>query len=159
MEKTITTRGHPVFLQAPQFTLEDQFRENHTVSFPRHRACVLLFADRESLNQIEGWVNLLFQRYKNAVDVCGIVLVNSVPDILRPTVRFFYKQRIEHLILMDWDGSVSASYPCRPKEASVFVVDRSGQIVHIAYGEAEPSKFSEVCDFVNNLLKSTSTAM
>lgn len=158
MEKTITTRGHPVFQQAPAFTLEDQFREVHTLSFPRARPCVILFADREGSKQIERWLASLYQRYKNALDVCEAALLDRVPDTLRPTVRFFFKQKADHPILMDWDGAVARKFSCRPKEANVFVVDRNGAIVYTVHGEADPSRLSEVCQAADQLLEPASAA-
>jgi peroxiredoxin len=157
VEQVITSVDRRPYGQSPEFVLEDQFREKHTLAFPRDRVCVLLFADKEGSKQIEAWVTALYQRYKNAVDVCGVALLKGVPDTLRPTVRFLFKHKVEHPVLMDWDGSVTAKFPCRPKEASVFVVDRQGRIVHTAFGIADTPRLTSACEAIDQLLEAAPT--
>ncbi|MBX7259709.1 MAG: hypothetical protein K1Y02_25360, partial [Candidatus Hydrogenedentes bacterium] len=123
MPSNRTQRAVADLAWAAEFTLEDQFGKAHTYAFPKDKVSVLLFADREGSEQIEGWVRPLYDKYRNAIDVDGVALLKGVPEWMRGTVRFLFRKQAAHPVMMDWTGETTEQFDCRAKVASVFVVD------------------------------------
>ncbi len=138
---------------AAGFTLEDQFGKPHTYEFPKEKVSVLLFADREGSEQIEGWVRPLYAKYRDTIDVDGVALLKGVPELMRGTIRFLFRKQVDRPIMMDWSGEATEQYDCHAKEANVFVVDSLGRIVFATYGKATEERISQVEDVVDRLLQ------
>ena len=139
---------------AAGFTLEDQFGKSHTYQFPKEKVSVLLFADREGSEQIEGWVRSLYAKYRDMIDVDGVAMLKGVPELMRGTIRFLFRKQVDRPIMMDWSGETTEQYDCHVKEASVFVIDTQGRIVFSTYGKATDRQIEEVANAVNDLLQS-----
>lgn len=137
---------------AAGFTLDDQFGKTHEYQFPKEKVSVLLFADREGSEQIEGWVRPLYDKYRTSVDVDGVALLKGVPELMRGTIKFLFRKQVAHPIMMDWTGETTELFDCHAKEASVFVIDTQGQIVFTTYGEATPERLASVVEAVEAVI-------
>lgn len=129
---------------APQFSLEDQFRESHTIEFPADKASVFVLADREGSKHVEAWVRTLYDKFQNRVDIRGIALLKGVPSALRPTIRYLFKKQVNYPVMLDWEGTVTESFAFKPGLACVFVVNMDGSIVLAEYGPAEGERSERV---------------
>ncbi len=156
-ENELTQAARETSTQAAEFTLEDQYREQHEFTYPREKVCVLLFADQDGSKQIEGWVKALHARYEETVDIHGVALLKAAPALLRPTLRLFFRQRVEHPVMLDWDGSVTEKFACKAKQVSLFVLDTNGIIQHTEYGAAETEALEKVVESVDKTMKAPKT--
>ena len=137
---------------ATPFALDDQYGERHQYAFPKSKASVLLFADKEGSKHVEGWVVQLHKQYADRVDIDGIADVSAVPTLMRGVVRFFFKRNSERPIMLDWEGAVAADYACTAAQVNVFVVSADGTIEYRHVGEATPESIADVCRAVDRLL-------
>lgn len=150
-----SSRKDEAVVQAPAFTLEDQFGDAHTYSYPRSRIAVLVLADKAGSKQVEGWVVPLYDRYGDRVDIDGVAELQAVPEALRGIVRFFFRRNSDRPIMMDWEGSVTDALKPIPRVANVYVVDHGGAIVIKASGEAAPESLAPVISSVDEFLDRT----
>lgn len=130
--------------QAPEFTLEDQYRESHTIEYPTDKASIFVLADKEGSKQVEAWIRAVYDKFHDRVNIRGIALLKGVPSALRPTVRYLFKKQVDYPVLLDWEGKVTESFAFKPGLACVFVVNADGSITLAEYGRAEEKRGERV---------------
>jgi hypothetical protein len=145
--------GHaePLPACAP-FTLDDQYRQSHTVSFPREKPLVLLIADKEGSAQINPWIAALKQRFGGRVDFAGVADVRSAPGFLRGLVRGRFREKFQHPVMLDWTGRIVDRLEARPGVVSVCVLDRKGTELVRVTGPAGGPNLQPVTDALERAL-------
>ena len=140
-------------MRAPDFTLEDQHRDEHEYHFPRERVTVLLLADREGSDGLEEWVRPLYERYELTIDLRGIAELSEAPRIFRGLIRLGFRQVLEYPVLMDWEGEVCEALNYPGEVPRVVVAAPDGEIALKVDGEAEPERVARVMRSVDELLE------
>lgn len=143
-DATAKAEANPAPQQAPEFTLEDQFRKSHTIEYPADKASIFVLADREGSKQVEAWIRAVYDKFQDRVNIRGIALLKGVPSALRPTIRYLFKKQVDYPVMLDWEGTVTESFAFKPGLACVFVVNIDGSIVLAEYGPAEGKRSERV---------------
>jgi hypothetical protein len=138
-------RGHAEQLPASApFTLDDQYRQSHTVSFPREKPLVLLIADREGSAQINPWIAALKQRFGGRVDFAGVADVRSAPGFLRGLVRSRFREKFSHPVMLDWSGETVDRLGLTAARTTLLVLDRAGAVRGRFTGDASAERKAAV---------------
>lgn len=130
---------HPaIAAQLSTFDLKDQFGTNVVCRWPSDKPLVLVVADKKGYEGTSAWVEILRNDYSGKVRVLGIADVDGVPGPLRGFVRSQFKGKVNHPVLLDWEGQVLQVL--RPKKGvpNVYVVGTNGTVNASFSGKATP---------------------
>jgi hypothetical protein len=147
------TIQNPVEERCADFTLEDQHRRSHSITFPRARPLVLVMADREGAGQIDGWILELKGRYGERVDYIGVADVRAVPALMRGMVRGRFREQFSRPILLDWSGGIASGLSSSAKEANLVVLDASGAVLGRARGASDQPAVAKVREMIERALQ------
>lgn len=139
------------------FELQDQFGTQHQITFPQNRISVLLFADREGSQQLEGWVKPLYERYRDAIDIQGVARLVGVPPPLRPVIRAIFRRLFAHPVMMDWTGHVSDHFAFESGRVNLLVISPAGQTEYRINGPATPALLEQCYARIDTLLGASAT--
>ncbi len=142
----------PIDDKAAEFELKDQYNKNSALKFPRQKATVLVFGDREGSRQIESWVRPLVEKYQTDIDIQGIAELSAVPGLAQGAVRRIMKNQVKYSVMLDWNGDVSKSYGYQKGKANLFVIDKNGNIVAKATGAANKADLETIFRDINGVL-------
>ncbi len=117
--------------RASDFTLDDQFGRPYPVRFADAPLTLLVFSDRASAADGEGWGRLAAAALPEA-RVVPVAAVGAVPAFVRPLVR----RLLQGLppLPVDWGDAVAARFGYRPGEARAVLVDAAGRVRAAAAG-------------------------
>lgn len=138
---------------ASGFTLADQYNRWHTYGFPRQKVSFLVLADQAGASQLEAWVQPLYARYQDAIEIHGVAALPAVPGAMRGLVRLFFKSRLDYPVMLDWESRVAQQYGYHQTQAHVFVIDPAGSIRLSVVGPAEPGQLQRVFATIDDLLQ------
>lgn len=138
-------------LIAQPFTLSDQYGTSKTVTWPRAKACVFLFGDKESARHIESWAQPLYEEFGDAIEFYGLADLSAVPALFRPIALAAVKTFTKRPVLLDWTGATARAYGCATSQANIFVISPSGKILTHQTGPADAAGL----DAARQALKST----
>lgn len=130
--------------RVPTFTLPDQFGTNHTVSFPRHRPAILLLGDRRGSEEVDTWIPHLKNHGGTAADLLGIADVSAAPRFLRSRIRDAIRKQRPLPLMLDFEGTVTATLGSRPKSANLLVIATNGLVVLRLVGPPDESKLRAI---------------
>jgi hypothetical protein len=122
--------------QLSDFVLSDQNSVFRRYSFPKQKVTVMSVADRAGSEQLEPWIRSLYERYGSRIDIDGVADVSRVPKRLHGVVRAFFRSRLTHSVMLDWNGSVVKRLEYEPGVANIYVIDRRGIILKQITGPA-----------------------
>ncbi len=143
---------------APAFSLDDHHGRTHTYRFPRPLVTVLCFGDMVSAFQLASWIEPLYLKFRDQIDIVGIAAFRGVPDIFRELVRTSIEKLSPKEVLIDWDGEVSRAYGLTFGQCRVVVVAPDGTVVQAVNGTATPDTFRRVTDSIAGAMpESTAT--
>lgn len=140
---------------APAFSLDDHRGKTHDYRFPRPLATVLCFGDMVSAYQLASWIEPLYLKFRDQIDIIGIAAFRGVPDIFRELVRTSIEKLSPKEVLIDWDGEVSRAYGLTFGQCRVVVVAPDGMVVQAVNGTATPDTFRQVTDSIAGVLQAT----
>ena len=129
--------------QAAAFTLADQHGTEFAFAWPRAKACVFIFADRESAGQIEGWARPLYEKGGGGRESWSICGLSSVPSFLRGVAMAAVKSLTKYSVLLDWTGSAARAYGCATRQANCFIISKQGRILAKYAGAAQPENLMQ----------------
>lgn len=130
--------------RAPDFELEDQFRNKKNHHFPKDRWSVIFVAGRKGAEQIEPWAKAIYDIYGESVEQIGIADVSSVPGPLQGLIRSLFRKTITYPILMDWEGKVVHKIGYQKDKVRLLVVSPEGKIKEVYDGPLSESAKSKV---------------
>ncbi len=133
---------------APAFSLDDHHGRTHTYRFPRPLVTVLCFGDMVSAFQLASWIEPLYLKFRDRIDIIGIAAFRGVPDIFRELVRTSIEKLSPKEVLIDWEGEVSRAYGLTFGQCRVVVVAPDGTVVQAVNGTATPDTFRRVTDSI-----------
>ena len=135
------------------FSLKDQKGLASEVRFPKAKITVLAFADREGAAQMEKWIQPLYAKYTDQIDIYGIADLSAVPRFARGIAQTIVSSLVKYPIMLDWDGNISQAYQAEKAKTNLFVIDQAGEIhLHLS-GSTSPEKQAEIEAKVEALLK------
>ncbi|MGE3537421.1 MAG: hypothetical protein AB7N91_08280 [Candidatus Tectimicrobiota bacterium] len=145
--------GSAVYTQASDFTLADQHKRWHTYRFPRQKVSFLVMADQQGATQLEAWIQPVYARYQESIEIHGVAAMPAVPESLRGLVRLFFKGRVAYPVMLDWDSRVAQRYGYQQAQANVFIIDTAGRIRLSLLGAVEEIHLQRVFTLLDHLLQ------
>ncbi|MBT9546551.1 MAG: hypothetical protein IV090_14270 [Candidatus Sericytochromatia bacterium] len=73
------------------FSLKDQKGISSLIQFPKNKITVLVFADREGAAQMEKWIQPLYAKYTDQIDIHGIADLSAVPRFARGILKALFQ--------------------------------------------------------------------
>lgn len=138
--------------QCAEFSLSDQFDQQHTFKFPQLKPIVLAVADKQGSAEIESWTHPLAERFGNRIDLPGLADVSAVPRPLRGYVQGKFKQAIKHPVMLDWEGKVASGFHYTKGQANVYLIAPDGRVLHHLTGRADAAKLRDLGERIEALL-------
>jgi hypothetical protein len=111
------------------FELTDQEAKKRIYRFPKTKVTVMTVADRKGADQLAPWIERVYDRYQNQIDIDGVADVSMIPKLFQPILREAFKKRLEYSVMLDWDGFVVKQFAYKKNVANIYVIDRGGHIV------------------------------
>jgi hypothetical protein len=111
------------------FELTDQEDKKRIYRFPKTKVTVMTVADRKGADQLAPWIQRVYDRYQNQIDIDGVADVSMIPKLFQPILREAFKKRLEYSVMLDWDGSVVKQFAYKKNVANIYVIDGGGRIV------------------------------
>jgi hypothetical protein len=130
------------------FELTDQAARQRTYRFPKTKVTVMTVADQKGSDQLAPWIQGVYDRYQNRIDIDGVADVSMIPRLFRAMFREAFKKQLTYSVMLDWDGSVVKQFAYEKSVANIYVIDRGGRIVKRITGavsnEGLSALFSEI---------------
>jgi hypothetical protein len=143
----------PVPDRAPdKLALNDQYDRPQTLSFPHTNVVVLLMADRDGSEEIDGWVTAIKSGYGGRVELRGLADVRGVPWLLRSRIRKKFQEQRKYPVMMDWSGEACGRFGLKPGVANVLVLGRDGRIESRLAGPAKETPVRDASAAVERAL-------
>lgn len=139
---------------SPSFELEDHHGHNHVFEFPRPVPTVLCFGDMLSAVQLKTWIEPLYTRFGDTIEIVGIAAFKGVPGMFRDLVRMSIREVSPKEVLIDWDGHLAGEFGICFGQCRVVAIDYEGNVTAEADGPATPSKFESITSAVQQALSS-----
>jgi hypothetical protein len=111
------------------FELTDQQARKRTYRFPKTKVTVMTVADHKGSDELAPWIQQVYDRYQNQIDIDGVADVSMIPKLFRAVLREAFKKQLAYSVMLDWDGSVVRQFACKKNVANIYVIDRGGHIV------------------------------
>ena len=130
--------------RAPARTaLNDQYDRPQALVFPHTNVVVLLMADRDGSEEVDGWVTAMKARQAGRVELRGLADVRGVPWLLRSRIRKKFQEQRKYPVMMDWSGEACGRFGLKPGVANVLVLGRDGRIEGRLTGPAKEGAVGE----------------
>jgi hypothetical protein len=128
-----------------EFELEDQFKKTHRGKDFRGSIVLLVGSDKKGVQFNQAWVEAIGERLGDHPKYSEIshlahADLRGVPFFLKKMIRGKFPQNPDHWVLMDWKGSLSATYDFAPEASNVLVFAPDGALVHHASGQEPDEK-------------------
>jgi hypothetical protein len=111
------------------FELTDQEAKKRIYHFPKTKVTVMTVADHKGADQLAPWIQPVYDRYQNQIDIDGVADVSMIPKLFRAMLREAFKKQLAYSVMLDWDGSVVKQFAYEKNVANIYVIDRSGRVV------------------------------
>ena len=111
------------------FELTDQEAKKRIYHFPKTKVTVMTVADHKGADQLAPWIQRVYDRYQNQIDIDGVADVSMIPKLFRAMLREAFKKQLAYSVMLDWDGSVVKQFAYEKNVANIYVIDRSGRVV------------------------------
>ncbi|MGE3725842.1 MAG: TlpA family protein disulfide reductase [Candidatus Sericytochromatia bacterium] len=126
------------------FSLKDQKGLSSLIQFPKDKITVLAFADREGSAQMEKWIQPLYAKYTDQIDIHGIADLSAVPRFARGIAQSIVSGLVKYPVMLDWEGNISQAYKVEKAKTNLYVIDPQGDIhLHLS-GPASAESLSEI---------------
>lgn len=138
--------------QAPAFTLENLKGEKQSFSFPRSKILIIAIADQKGSEDMENWIQPLYDRYTDSVDIQGVAELSAVPKFARGIARGIISGIVKQPIMLDWTGTVSSQFGAQAGVTNVYAINAQGQIIAQGSGAANLDKLKAIAESVDAAL-------
>jgi hypothetical protein len=110
------------------FQLADQDARTRVYRFPKTKITVMAVADYRGAGQLTPWIQRIYHRYQERIDIDGVADVSMIPEFFRSMLREAFKRQLTYSVMLDWDGSVVKQFAYEKNVANIYLIDRSGKI-------------------------------
>lgn len=138
--------------QLGDFELTDQNAAARKYSFPKTKVTAMTVADQKGSDQLAPWIQRLYDRYGERIDIDGVADVSMIPKSFRGLVREVFRKRLTHSVMLDWDGSVVRRFGYERGLANIYVIDRRGCIVMRVAGPVNPTVEQELFQAIDRAI-------
>lgn len=140
---------HTATLAAPvvkltDFELADQDSKSRNYRFPKARVTVMTVSDHKGSDQLAPWIQRIYARYEQRVDIDGIADVSMIPKPFHNMFRAAFRKQLARSVLLDWGGSVVKQFGYQKSVANIYVIDHSGRIVKQMAGPVSEAGLQEL---------------
>jgi len=135
--------------RAPDFDLKDQFGKQWKLDDLAGQVTVVVVADTDSGRTMGPWVDALKARYRNKVQILGLLDLHSVPGIGRGIARSRIRRETKDPMMLDFGGKIAHAYGVSSKVPAVIVVDKNSVVraaVSTAYDQKSFDKITSAVD-------------
>jgi len=137
-------QGHTAVVQLANFELSDQHAQTRKYVFPTSKVTVMTVADHKGSDQLAPWVERVYARYQQRIDIDGVADVSMIPKPFQGLLRSEFRKRLTRSVMLDWDGALVRQFGYRPGVANLYVIDRRGRIVKAIAGPVSDAAMSEL---------------
>ena len=102
------------------FELTDQEANKRTYRFPKTKVTVMTIADQKGADQLAPWIQRVYDRFQNQIDIDGVADVSMIPKLFQPILREAFKKRLAYSVMLDWDGSVVKQFAYEKNVANIY---------------------------------------
>jgi hypothetical protein len=138
------------------FELSDQHEKLRSYRFPKSKVTVMTIADHKGSDELEPWVQRLYNRYGKRIDIDGIANVSMIPAPFQGMFRRAFKKELTYSVMLDWGGSVVRQFGYNEGVVNLYVVDRCGRIVKRLSGAVSDDAFRELTREIDCAIADTS---
>jgi hypothetical protein len=85
------------------FELTDQEANKRIYRFPKTKVTVMTVADQKGADQLAPWIQRVYDRFQNQIDIDGVADVSMIPKLFRPILREGFKKQLGYSVMLDWD--------------------------------------------------------
>lgn len=85
------------------FELTDQESKTRTYRFPKTKVTVMTVADHKGVDLLAPWIQRVYDRYQNQIDIDGVADVSMIPKLFRAMLREAFKKLLAYSVMLDWD--------------------------------------------------------
>lgn len=139
------------------FELTDQEAKKRSYHFPKTKVTVMSVADHKGADQLAPWIQCVYDRYQNRIDIDGVADVSMIPKLFRAMLRETFKKQLTYSVMLDWDGSVVKRFAYEKGVANIYVIDRGGRIVKQLTGAVNDVALRELFSDIDGAIADTST--
>ena len=130
------------------FDLTDQNARTRAYRFPKAKITAMTVADHQGSDQLAPWIQKLYDRYENRIDIDGVADVSMIPKPLRGMICEVFRKRLAYSVMLDWGGAVVKRLGYEKGVANIYVIDRRGFILKQVTGplndDAEQELFQAI---------------
>jgi hypothetical protein len=140
------------------FSLTDQFGQQHQTADYIGRVVVVIAADKEGSAYNEEWGAAIGEVMApfveaGAMHFLPVADLGIVPTFLRGIVMKILPNDTEAMVLLDWDGVFTNAYRLVPNHSNMLVFDSYGsQVLHAHGRELDPHKLEAILQTLYTLL-------
>lgn len=127
--------------QLHDFTLTDQHATARGYRFPKAKITVMTVADHEGSAQLEPWIQRLYDRYREAIDIDGIADVSMIANPFHGIFRQAFRKQLKRSVLLDWEGNIVKQFDYEKGVPNLYVIDRDGRILKAVRGPVNEAGF------------------
>jgi hypothetical protein len=78
------------------FEITDQEANKRTYRFPKTKVTVMTIADQKGGDQLAPWIQRVYDRFLNQIDIDGVADVSMIPKLFQPILREAFKKRLAY---------------------------------------------------------------
>lgn len=134
------------------FTLSDQHGTARTYRFPKQKVTLMTLADWRGSEQLEPWIQRVYDRYGKRIDIDGVADLSMVPKPLRGMVQRAFAGKLTYSVMLDWEGPTVRQFPTKAGVANIYVIDRAGRIVAHHTGPANDAAAAELFSTIDRTI-------
>jgi len=138
--------------KAPGFSLRDQHDRPYTLQTFSGRPLILMACDKRASKQNAAWRTAILEKYADRVQTAGVADLRSAPFFLSRFIKKDFKKDPVS-ILLDWDGTVFASYGLAENVPNIIVIDGMGLVRHLYSGLITPDAREQLFTAVEDVLE------
>ncbi len=139
--------------KVPNFELSDQNEKTRAYRFPKAKVTFMTVADHKGSDQLAPWIQKIYDRYGNRIEIDGIADVSMIPKPFHGMFRAAFRKQLTRSVLLDWGGDVVNRFAYKKGVPNVYVIDRDGRIVARASGEASDGAIAELAKEIEGAMR------
>jgi hypothetical protein len=139
-------------LKIRPFELKDQHDRMHAFSFPRTNLTIVLIADHKGSEQLENWIQPIYEQFGKSVAIVGVADVSAVPPGLRGIVQRAFVKKLSYPVMLDWRGDVVRQFAPAKKQANIYLLGANGAVMKWWAGKAELEKMEDLKRYLRQSL-------
>ena len=134
------------------FDLTDQNARTRAYRFPKAKVTAMTVADHQGSDQLAPWIQKLYDRYENRIDIDGVADVSMIPKPFRGVICEVFRKRLAYSVMLDWGGAVVKRLGYEKGVANIYVIDRRGFILKQITGPVNDDAEQELFQAIDHAI-------